>query len=149
MHLLGGSAVLHDGEYVVHLPRATAVAFAGHKRAPMVPAATVVKWRGQVETRVWTLMVMTAGEGRQWGSAALCADMPVPADGDSSDEGVPASDRGESDNSADDASSEEGWSSDSDQRGDAGGENPTLFALRIAALNVRSYQRKKTRKRSR
>ena len=65
--------------------------------------------------------------------------MLIPTDGDSLDEGLPASDRSESDGRASDASSEEGWSSDSDQRGDAAGENPTLFALRGATLNVRGY----------
>ena len=93
------------------------MAFAGHVRATMVPAATAIKWRGQVEMRVQTLLVMTPVERRQWGDTARCADMPVPADGDSSDEGLPTSDHSESNGSTDDASSEEGWSSDSDQRG--------------------------------
>ena len=52
-----GSAALHDGEDIVHLPQATAVAFAGQGRAPMVLAPTTVKWRWQMETMVRTLMV--------------------------------------------------------------------------------------------
>ena len=52
-----GSAALHDGEDIMHLPQATAVAFAGHGQAPMVLAPTTVKWRRQMETMVRTLMV--------------------------------------------------------------------------------------------
>ena len=61
-----------------------------------------------METRVRTLLFMTAGEGRRWGNAARCAKMPIPADGDSSHEGLFASDHSESDGSVDDASSQEG-----------------------------------------
>ena len=65
--------------------------------------------------------------------------MLVPADGNSSDEGLPANDYSESDGSADDASSDGGWSSDNNQGRDATDENPTTFALRVATLNVRGY----------
>ena len=97
-----------------------------------------------METRVRTLPVMTVGEGRRWGNAARCAEMPIPADGDSSHEGLLASDRSEPHDSADSASFEERRSSDNDQRGDTGSENLTLFARRVAAFNLRGYQRKKT-----
>ena len=70
--------------------------------------------------------------------------MQVPADGDSSDEGSPADNHSESDGSTDDASSDGGWSSDSDQGRTATDENRTIFALRVAMLNVRGYQWKKT-----
>ena len=70
--------------------------------------ATAVKWRGQVETRVRTLLVMTAGEGRRWGDTAEYAEVPIPVDGDNSDEGLPAGDPSESDDSAGDASSDGG-----------------------------------------
>ena len=63
---------------------------------------------------------------------------------DSSDEGLPANDHSESDGSADDASFDGGWSSVSDQGRDATDEDRTTFALRVATLNVRGYQRKKT-----
>ena len=59
---LGGSAVLHDGRYEVPLPRATTVAFAGRVPAARVLAAAAVEWRGLVETRVWTTLVMTTRE---------------------------------------------------------------------------------------
>ena len=111
---LGGSAVLHADSYEVHRPRATAVAFTGHVPTARVPAATAVTWRGLVETRVWTLLVMKTGEGRRWGDTASCANIPIPADGDSSDEGLVASVNNESDGSANDASLYGGWSSDND-----------------------------------
>ena len=140
---LGGSGLLHADNYEVHLPRATTMAFASHVKTARVPAATTVKWRVLVETRVRTLLVMTAGEGYKWGDTARCAEVPIPADGDSSDEGLPASDHSESDGSEDDASSDGVSSSDVDQGGDATGENPNIFALRVAMLNVCGYQRKK------
>ena len=40
--------------------------------------------------------------------------------------------------------SDGGWSSDNDQGREAIDEDPTTFALRVATLNVRGYQRKKT-----
>ena len=132
---LDRSAVLHADSNEVHLPRATAMTFAGH--VPRVPAATVVKWRGQVETRVRTLLVMTTREGRRWGDAAEHAEVQVPADGDSSDDGLPADNHSELDGSADDASSDGGWSSDSDQGQDTTNEDTTIFALPVATLNVR------------
>ena len=61
---LGGSTVLHADSIEVHLPRATSVTFAGHVPTPRVPTAMAVKWRGQVETRVWTLLLMTTRGGR-------------------------------------------------------------------------------------
>ena len=70
--------------------------------------------------------------------------MPVPAAGDSLDEGLPSTDHIESDCSADDASSDGGWSSDCDQGRDATDKNPTTFGPRLATLNVRGYQRKST-----
>ena len=88
-----------------------------------------------METRVRTLLVMTTREGRRWGIALWCPEVPIPADGDTSDEGLPASDDSESDDSAKDASFAEGWSSDNDQRGDDAGENPTVLALPVATLN--------------
>ena len=143
---LGGSAVLHADNYKVHLPRATIVTLAGYGLTARGPAATTVKWRRLVETRLRTLLVMIAREGHRWGDGARWAEVPIPVDGDSSDEGLPASDHSESDGSADDASSNGGWSSESDQGGGGGvmGENLTIFALRVATLNLRGYQRKKT-----
>ena len=140
----GGSAVLHAVGAAVHPPRAAAVTFASHVPAVRVPAATAVKWRGQVETRVRTLLVMTTGEGCRWGDAAEYAEVLVTADGDTSDEGLLADNHNESDGSDGDASSDGGWSSDSDQGREATAEDPTTFVLRIATLNVRGYQRKKT-----
>ena len=99
----------------------------------------VVKWRELVETQVRTLLVMTAGGRRRWGDTARCAEVPIPADGDSSDEGLSASDHSESDGSADDPSSDGGRSSDNEQGGDATGENLPIFAPRVATLNVRGY----------
>ena len=142
--LLGGSAVLHADSTEVHLLRATSLTFANHVPNARVPAATAVKWRWPVETLVGTLLVMTAGEGRRWGDTTEYAEVPVPADGDRSDEGLPADDHSESDGSAGDASSDGGWSSDSDQGREPMDEDPTTFALRVATLNVHGYQRKKT-----
>ena len=132
---LRGLIVLHAESIEVQLPGATAMTITNHVTA-RVPAATAVKWRGHVETRVRTLLVMTAGQGRTWGDAA---EGPVPADGDSSDVGLPANDHSESDGSAGDASSNRGWSSDSDQGRENTDENPTTFALRVATLKVRRY----------
>ena len=81
------SALLNADNNEVHLPRATAVTFAGHVPTARVPAATAIKWRGQVETRVRTLLIMVAGEGRGWKDTAGCADVQVPAAGDSLGEG--------------------------------------------------------------
>ena len=83
---LGGSAVLHAVGTEVHFPRATTVTFASHVPTAGELAATVVKWRGHVETRVRTLLVITLGERRKWGDAAEYANVPVPAEGDSMDE---------------------------------------------------------------
>ena len=141
---LGGSAVLHAVGAAVHLLRAAAVTFASHVPAVRVPAATAVKWRRQVETGVRTLLVMTAGEGRRWEDRAEYAEVPVPVDGDSSDEGLPADDHSELDGSAGDASSDGGWSSDGDQGREATDEDPTTFVLWVATLNVHGYQRKQT-----
>ena len=141
---LGGSAVLHAVGAAVHLPRATAVTLASHVPAVRVPAAMAVKWRGQVETRVRTLLVTTAREGRRWGDVAKYAEVPVPAQGDNSDEGLPADDLSELDGSAGDASSDGGWSSDSDEGRAPTDEDPTTFVLRMGTLNVCCYQRKKT-----
>ena len=105
---LSGSAVLDADNLGVHLPRATAVTFAGLEWIVRVPATTAVKWRGLVETRVRTLLVMTTGEGCRWGDTTRCAKLPVPPDGDSSDEGLPASDHSKLDGSANDASSDGG-----------------------------------------
>ena len=57
---------------------------------------------------------------------------------------MPSDDHGESDSSAGDASSDGGWSSDSDQSHAASDEDPTTFALRVGTLNAHGYQRKKT-----
>ena len=92
-----------------------------------------------METRVRTLLVMTAGEGHSWGDTADYAEVPVQADGDSSDEGLAAADHGEWDGSAADASSDRGWSSDSDQGREATDEDPTTLVSRVATLNVRGY----------
>ena len=48
------------------------------------------------------------------------------------------------DGSAGDASTNRGWYTDSDQGREATDEDPTTFVLRVATLNVRGYQRKKT-----
>ena len=57
---------------------------------------------------------MTSGEGCTSGYAGEYAEVPLLADGDSSDEGLLANDRSESDGSAGDASSGGSWSSGSD-----------------------------------
>ena len=87
---------------------------------------------------------MTAGEGRGWGDTAEYPEELVRADGDNSNEGLPGDDHNESDGSAGDASSDGGWSSDSDQGREATEEDPATFALRVATFKVRGYQRKKT-----
>ena len=61
-----------------------------------------------METRVGTLLVMTATEGRGSGDTARCAQVPVPVDGDCLDESLRASGHIEEDGSADDASSSRG-----------------------------------------
>ena len=140
---LGGLTVLHAESIEGHLPRATSMTLASQVPTARVPAATAVKWRGRVETRLQSLLVMTAGEGRTWGDAAKYAGLQVPADEDSLDECLPPDDHSESDGTVDDASYNAGWSSDGDQRREARDEDPTTFALRVATLNVRGYQRNK------
>ena len=98
----GGSAMLHADSTEVQLPRATTLTLASHVTTARVPAATAVKWRGQVEPRVRALLVMTTGEGRKWGDTTEYAEGAVPADGDSSDEGLLAVDHSESDGGAND-----------------------------------------------
>ena len=127
----------------MHLRQVTAVAFARPMPSPVVPPDTAVKWRGLLQTRVQTPIVVAAGEGHRWGCAHLCADLPVPAEGDSLDEGLLWERSHECDGNADDASSEEGWSNDSDQQDTRGG-TPTHFALCITALKVCGCQQKKT-----
>ena len=49
---LWGSAMLHADNNEVHLPRAITLTLAGHVPIARMPATTVVKWKGEVETRV-------------------------------------------------------------------------------------------------
>ena len=67
---LGGSAVLHADIYEVHRPTTTTMTFAYHVPTARVPAVTAVIWTGLVETRVRTLLVMTAGEERRCSDTA-------------------------------------------------------------------------------
>ena len=98
--------MLHADITELHLPTATAGTFASNVPTTRVAAATGVKWKGQVETRVRYLLIMTAGKGRKWGDVVEYAEVLVPADGDSSDEGLLVDDHSEPDGSAGHASSD-------------------------------------------
>ena len=86
---------------------------------------------------------MAAGEGRWWREEAPLG-IPEAPGSSSSDEGLLDEDREESASTSDDASSEEGWSSDSEAEEAAGRGSRGGFSLRVAILNVRGYGRKKT-----
>ena len=139
----GGSTTLHSSEQSDYLPRSTAPGVDGRLQSPMIPAAATVRWRGTPETRTRTVIVMTAGEGRWWRRAAPLG-IPEAPDSSSSDEGLPDEDHEESASSSDNASSEEGWNSDSAAEEAADRDSREGFNLRVAALNVRGYGRKKT-----
>ena len=121
--------MLHAVGSQVHLPRAIAVALASHMPSAGLLAATAVKWRGQAHTQMRTFLVTMAGDGRIWRDVAKYAEVPVLADGDSLDEGLPAYDHNESDGSAGDATLDGGWSSDSDQGREATHEDPTTVVF--------------------
>ena len=139
----GGWTTLHSSEQSVYVPRSTALGVDGWLRSPMILAAATVRWRGTLETRTRTVIVMTTGEGRWWRRAAPLG-IPEAPDSSSSDEGLPDEDHEESASSSDNASSEEGWNSDSEAEEAADRDSREGFNLPVAALNVRGYGRKKT-----
>ena len=140
---LGGSTTLHSSEQSVYVPRSTALGVDGWLQSPMIPAAATVRWRGTLETRTMTIIVMTSGEGRWWRRAAPLG-IPEAPHSSSSDEGLPDEDHEESASSSDNASSEEGWNSGSEAEEAADRDSREGCNLRVAALNARGYGRKKT-----
>ena len=145
---MGGSTTLHSGGQSVYVLRSAALRVDGRLQSLMMPAAASVRWRGTQETRTTTVIVMTAGEGRWWSEEAPMG-IPEAPGSSSSDEGLPDEDCDESASSSDDASSEEGWSGDSEAEEAAGRDSRGGFSLRVATLNVRGTAARRQRSRPR